>query len=135
MSHARLSAWSTCLGKKFDGASAVAVLADAPGYFVAVNRELDATGIQRLESTLRSLGVHTWHWRIDDGTTKVRAYTHTCSWYTLLRAAIIVAVVTYFAFALAAWYDVHAFAQALAIWTRQRWGPGVFQVQKTSVQS
>lgn len=133
MSHARLNAWSACIGKKYDGAYAIAVLADAPGYLVVVDSELNATEMHRLENCLRSVGVHTWHWDIADGRTKVRAYVQTTSWRKLLTLVMYVAIVAYLATVLARWYDVHTFTQALGVWARQRWGHGVFSIQKQSV--
>jgi hypothetical protein len=135
MSHIRLHAWSARLGKKFNGAAAVAVLADSPGYLVVVDRELDATEMRRLENVLRSLGVHTWHWSMDDGRTKVRAYVHAGSWRKLLALGVYMAIVAYIATVLARWYDVHTFAQALGIWARQRWGHGIFSIQNQSLPS
>ena len=133
MSHTRLKQWSACLSKKFDGAYAIAVLADAPGYLVVVDRELNATEMRCLENSLRSVGVHTWHWDMEDSRTKVRAYVDIPSYRKLFTQVAYVAIVAYIATALARWYDVHAFTQALGVWTRQRWGHGIFSVQKQSV--
>jgi len=133
MSHARLQAWSTRIGKKFDGASAVAVLGDSPGYLVVVGRDLDATEMRQLENSLRSLGVHTWHWQMEDGRTKVRAYVHGGSKRRLMALVMWGAAIAYFACAPSARNDVLAFAQAFGLWARQRWGLRSVQVQEKPV--
>jgi len=70
-----MDAWSTKLREYMPDAAAVAVLADAPGYLVVVDRRPDAQCMDSVERALIKVGATGWHWTTDGDEVKLRVYT------------------------------------------------------------
>jgi len=113
MSHDNMHAWSTSLRGYVPEASAVAVLADAPGYLVVVDRYPDAECISQLDYAMRRIGATGWNWTMEGEQIKVRVYiTRRRPWVAVAALTILILV---------AYYDIHGITTVARKWLDQRW--------------
>ena len=112
MSHEHMHAWSSKLRQHMPDAAAVAVLGDARGYLVVVDRHPDAECMDSVEKALRKIGATGWHWTTDGDELKLRVYTDP-AWRPWWWALTLLFPIIY--------YDILGITTAARIWLDQRW--------------